>query len=97
MQLLFVSGEDANNILFLGVLKNETMCIAIKTNKPLGIIIILTNMSYRHLFKLINHNLYFKLYSPRLYTEIFSEGKKKNLLGDILWDILVKVKASATP
>ena len=95
MQLLFVSGEDANNILFLGVLKSETVCIAIKTNKPLGIIIILTNMSYRHLFKLINHSLYFELCSPRLYIEIFNEGKKKNLLGDTLWDILVKVKASA--
>lgn len=97
MQLLFVSGEDANNILFLGVLKSETVCIAIKTNKPLGIIIILTNMSYRHLFKLINHSLYFELCSPRLYIEIFNEGKKKNLLGDTLWDILVKVKASVAP
>lgn len=46
MQLFFVSGEDANNILFLGVLKNENVCIAIKTSKPIGIIIILTNMSY---------------------------------------------------
>lgn len=46
MQLFFVSGEDANNILFLGVLKNENVCIAIKTSKPIGIIIILTDMSY---------------------------------------------------
>lgn len=44
MQLLLVSGEDANNILFLGVPKNENVCIARKTNKPIGIII-LTNMS----------------------------------------------------
>jgi hypothetical protein len=36
MQLFFVSGEDANNILFLGVLKNESACIIIKTNKPIG-------------------------------------------------------------
>ena len=46
MQLFFVSGEDANNILFLGVLKNENVCIAIKTNKPIGIMITLTGMSY---------------------------------------------------
>lgn len=46
MQLFFVSGEDANNILFLGVLRNENVCIATKTSKPIGIIIILTDMSY---------------------------------------------------
>lgn len=81
MQLFFVSGEDANNLLFLGVLKNEILCIAIKTNKALGIkiSIILTNTSYRRLFKLINHNRYFDLYAPRLYIELFNEGKKKSL------------------
>ena len=79
MQLFFVSGEDANNLLFLGILKNEILCIAIKTNKALGIMIILTNTSYRHLFQLINHNRYSDLYSPRLYIEIFNEGKKKSL------------------
>lgn len=53
MQLFFVSGEEANNILFLGVLKNENVCIAIKTNKPIGIVLLLTNMSHIYLFKLI--------------------------------------------
>lgn len=63
--------------MFLGVLKNENVCIAIKTNKPKGIIIILTNMSY--LVKKIKSRYIFKsIIYYELYIEIFNRGKNNS-------------------
>lgn len=76
MQLFFVSGEDSNNILFLGVLKNNNVCITITTNKPIRIMITLTNMSYRQLFKLMHQNRYFVYILPNFILTYSMKGRR---------------------